>query len=129
VTITAMGPSGIGVDVDLAIDNPNGIELRAKSVTANVVLDGTYTLTTVTVSHELALAPRAKTRTVVPMTIPWQNVSTLLALGAANRDIPYDLDGSVTLGSDALSAAIPFHLHALLTREQIVNATINSFVR
>ena len=38
--VTSIGPSGIGMNVELGVDNPNGVALSARSVTAKVVLDG-----------------------------------------------------------------------------------------
>lgn len=127
--ITSIGPAGIGMNVELGVDNPNGIALSARSVTANVVLDGKYPLTTVTVPSEFTLAAHARTPLSVPMSLAWSNLSTLLVLASSNRSVPYDVDGSVTLGGDTLHADVPFHLSGVVTKEQLVQATMNSLTR
>jgi LEA14-like dessication related protein len=124
--VTSIGRAGIGMNVELGVDNPNGVALSARSVTAKVVLDGKYPLSTVTVSHEFTLVARARTRLVVPMALAWENLSTLLVLASSNRSIPYDVDGSVTLGGSTLSADVPFHLTGVLTQEQLLQTTLNS---
>jgi LEA14-like dessication related protein len=127
--VTAIGPTGMEMNVELGVDNPNSVDLSARSVTAKVVLDGKYPMSSVTVPHEFTLKARAKSHLIVPMALRWEEVSTLLALASSNRNIPYDVDGTVTLGGDALNLDVPFHLRGELTREQLLQTTINSLPR
>jgi hypothetical protein len=127
--VTAIGPSGMQVNVDLSLDNPNAVDLSGRSVTAKVVLDGKYALRPVTVPHDFTLKARAKSELVVPMALKWEDVSTLLALASTGRSIPYDVDGTVTLGGDVLSVDVPFQLRGELTREQLIQTTVNSLPR
>jgi hypothetical protein len=117
------------MNVALGVDNPNGVDLSARSVTAKVVLDGKYALRPVTVPHDFTLKARARSDLVVPMSLKWEDVSTLLALASTGRSIPYDVDGTVTLGGDVLNVDVPFHLRGELTREQLVQTTLNSLPR
>ena len=127
--VTAIAPSGIEMNVELAVDNPNGVDLSARSVTANVVLDHHLPLPTVTVPQEFKLTARSASHLVIPMSLKWEDVSTLLTLAAANRNIPYDIDGSVRLGGDLLHADVPFHLSGALTHDDLVRTTLNSLPR
>jgi LEA14-like dessication related protein len=124
--VTVIAPSGIEMNVELAVDNPNGVDLSARSVTANVVLDHHLPLRTVTVPHEFKLTARSTSHLVIPMSLKWEDVSTLLTLAAANRNIPYDIDGSVRLGGDLLHADVPFRLSGALTHDELVRTTLNS---
>jgi len=124
--VTAIAPSGIEMNVELAVDNPNGVDLSARLVTANVVLDHHSPLRTVTVPQEFKLIARSTSHLVIPMSLKWEDVSTLLTLAAANRNIPYDIDGSVRLGGDLLHADVPFHLSGALTHDDLVRTTLNS---
>jgi LEA14-like dessication related protein len=125
-SVTAVGPSGIEMNVELGVDNPNAVDLSARSVTAKVVLDGKYPMSPVTVPHAFTLKAGARSHLAVPMALKWEEVSTLLALAGSNRDIPYELDGSVNVGGDNLNLDVPFHLRDVLTREQLVQTTLNS---
>jgi hypothetical protein len=127
--VTSIGPAGVGLSVELGVDNPNGIELSGRSVTAKVVLDGKYDLGTVSVPHPFKLAPRTRSHLVVPMSLKWADVSVLVALAAPNRPVPYDVDGTVNVGGDVLNADVPFHLSGAITHEQLVQATIHSLPR
>jgi LEA14-like dessication related protein len=124
--VTSVGPAGVGLNVELGVDNPNGIELSGRSLTAKVVLDGTYDLGTVSVPHPFRLAPRATSHLAVPLMLPWTDISILAALAAPNRSIPYDVDGTVNVGAEALNADVPFHLGGVITHQQLIEATLNS---
>jgi LEA14-like dessication related protein len=128
-TITSIGPGGIGVVLELGLDNPNSIELAGRAVTAKVVLDGKYDLGTVTAPNGIKLPAGKRTDLSVPMSLPWKDLPTLLALAGQGRDVPYDIDGTLTVGGDTFHADLPFHLTGVLTREQLIQATVNSLPR
>ena len=127
--VTAIGPAGIEMNVELSVENPNGIELSARSVTAKVVLDGQYALRPLTVPHNFTLTARSRSRLVVPMALKWEEVSTLLVLARSNRNIPYDVDGSVNVGGETVNMDVPFHLRGEVTHEQLLQTTLNSLPR
>jgi LEA14-like dessication related protein len=127
--VTAIGPAGIQMNVELALDNPNGVPLTARAVTAKVVLDGKYPLSPVSVPHEVTLAAHSRSSLLVPITLKWEEVSTLVALAGSQRNVPYDVNGSVNLGGDLLNVDVPFHLAGVLTKEQLVQLTLNSLPR
>src|SRR2546423_5716267 len=125
-TVTALAPTGVTLDVELGVDNPNAIELSGRSVTAKVTLDGAHDLGTVSVPRPFKLPPRQRTQLSVPMTLNWADVSLLVSLAASNRPVSYDVDGTVNLGGDLLDVDLPFHLAGVITQRQLVQATINS---
>jgi LEA14-like dessication related protein len=117
------------MNLELGVDNPNSVPLSVRAVTAKIVLDGKYPMPPVTVPHGLTLSAHARTHLSVPVEMKWEQVTTLVALAGSNRDVPYDIDGTVNLGGDLLNWDIPFHLGGELTREQLVMATLNSLPR
>jgi hypothetical protein len=128
-TITSIGTSGIGVLVQLALDNPNSIELSGRSLSAKVVLDGKQDLGTVTVPNGLKMPAGQRTELSVPMSLPWKDLAPLLALAGQARDVPYDVDGSLEVGSETFHLSVPFHLKGALTHEQLMQATVGSLPR
>ncbi len=127
--MTAVGPAGIEMNVELGVDNPNAVDLSARSVTAKVVLDGKYPMSPLTVPHAFTLKAHERSHLVVPMALKWEEVTKLLALAGSNRDIPYVVDGSVNVGGDTLNLDVPFQLRDVLTRDQLVQTTLNSLPR
>ena len=126
VDVTAVGTAGISLLVQMAALNPNPIDLSARSVTAEVTLDGKNKLGTVTVPHPIDLPAKKWTRIDLPLSVAWADMSSLLVLATAGRSVPYAVDGTVSVGGDVLRAELPFHLTGEITREQLVAATINS---
>jgi len=128
-TITSIGPGGIGVLLELGLDNPNSVELAGRSVTAKVVLHGKYDLGTVTAPNGIKLPAGKRTDLTMPMSLPWKDLTSLLALAGQSRNVPYEVDGTLTVGGDTLHADVPFHLNGVLTHEQLIQATVNSLPR
>ena len=84
-SITSLGPGGIGMLLQLGLDNPNSFELAGRALTAKVVLDGTRDLGTVTVPNGIKLPAGKRTDLSVPMTLPWKDVTALIALAGQGR--------------------------------------------
>jgi hypothetical protein len=129
VVVTSIGPAGIDVLVNLGVENSNSSDLAGRSVTAKVVLDGKHDLGTVSVPREFHLPAGKRTELAVPMSVAWKEFSALLSLAGAPRNIPFDVDGSVSIGGDLLHVDVPFHISGVLTHEQLVQATMNSLPR
>ena len=127
--VTSVGPEGILLELALAVDNPNRIDLSARSVTGRVLLDGKHDLGAVTVTQPFRLPSGQRTSMTVPMTLAWKDIGVLLALAASNRNLPYDVDGSVNVGGDSINVNLPFHLSGVVTHEQLLKATLNSLPR
>jgi hypothetical protein len=127
--VTSVGPEGIQLRLSLTVDNPNRIDLSARSVNGRLLLDGKYDLGTVTVSEPFRLPSGQRTPLTVPMTVGWKDLGVVLALAASNRNLPYDVDGSVNVGGDSINVNLPFHLSGIVTHEQLLKATLNSMPR
>jgi hypothetical protein len=127
--VTSVGPEGMTLKLSLTLDNPNRIDLSARSVTGRLLLDGKYDLGTVTVSEPFRLPSGQRTPLTVPMTVGWKDLGVVLVLAASNRNLPYDVDGSVNVGGDSINVNLPFHLSGIVTHEQLLKATLNSIPR
>src|SRR5688572_29177830 len=127
--VTSVGPEGIQLKLALTVDNPNRIDLSARSVTGRLLVDGKYDLGTVTVSEPFRLPSGQRTPLTVPMTVGWKDLGVVLALAASNRNLPYDVDGSLNVGGDSINVNLPFHLSGIVTHEQLLKATLNSMPR
>jgi LEA14-like dessication related protein len=127
--VTSVGPDGIQLTLTLTVDNPNRIDLSARSVTGRVLLDGKHDLGTVTVAQPFRLPSGQRTALSVPMKVAWKDLGVVLGLATSKRDLPYDVDGSVSVGGDSINVNLPFHLSGVVTHEQLLKATLNSLPR
>ena len=127
--ITAISPVGMDVDLKLEAENPNGIDLTGREVKATITVDNRIVLGTVTVPNRIKLPAHQKTAIDVPVSSRWQDLSGLVGLVTAGKDVPYKVDGTVEIGGDSLNVTVPFHVAGTVTREQLMQATLNSLPR
>lgn len=124
--VTAISAQGIDADLKLEAENINDSDLSARSVTATITLDGRVTLGSVTVPHAIKLPAHKKTTIDVPVSSRWKDLSGLMTLAAAGKDVPYTVDGTVELGGDTLHLQVPFRVAGIVTRAQLTQATLSS---
>jgi Late embryogenesis abundant protein len=126
VTATSLTPLGIDLSVVLNATNPNTIPLMAQSVSGHVVLESSVDLGTVTSTQPISL-PSMKTISVtVPLSVKWSSMAALLKVAASPGDVPYAVDGTVTMGDALVNVSLPFHLDGVVTHEQIVSAAAHA---
>lgn len=118
VTVTGVSGTAIAFDTRMKVENPNGFDLSASSVSAKVVLDGTIDLGSVSIDKPFTLPAKGTVEMNAPMSLAWHNAALLLPL-AQRESVPYAVDGTVTFGGK-LSVNVPFHLDGKLTREQLM---------
>ena len=124
--VTAISAAGIDLQVRLEAYNPNSVELSARSMKANVKLNGKYDVGTVTVPTPLALPPKKRTKMDVPLSVKWRDLSGIAALAANQAGVPYEVDGTVSLGGDTLNVDVPFHMGGTVTRDQLMRVVASS---
>jgi LEA14-like dessication related protein len=125
-SITQIGPTGVDLSVDLAVRNPNRVDLSVRSVTAHVLVDGQYDLGSTTVAKAFTLPAEREVELSVPLSVPWKDVASLTMLALSNRDVPYTVDGVVALGGDVLNVELPFQLAGTLSHADLVGAAMRS---
>jgi LEA14-like dessication related protein len=121
-SVTKVSPAGIELLAELGVHNPNSIDLEARSVTANVVLDGKHDMGTVEIPQEVDLPSEQHIRVPVPVAVDWKDVTVVAALIALKRNVPYDIDGSVKIGVELFKVTVPFHVSDIITEAQLREA-------
>jgi LEA14-like dessication related protein len=124
--VTAITAQGIDLRVQIQAYNPNRIDLSTRSLKANVTLDGKYDLGTVTVPAPLKLPSKKWTRLDVPLSVKWQDLTSILALGAQRRGVPYQVNGTVSVGGETLNVDLPFRLAGTITHDELLKAVGSS---
>ena len=128
-TIISLSPLGMDVALTLDAENPNGIDLVARSVKAKITLDGNKEVGSVDVPSTVKLPAHKTTRMNVAVSSTWSDLGAVAAFATSKRDIPYDVDGTMNLGGDTLHLTVPFHVKGVLTQEQILKAALGSIPR
>jgi LEA14-like dessication related protein len=124
--VKSIGPTGIDFVVTMRAKNPNRMDLNIQAVTAKVTINGSVDLGTTTISSPIALPAGAETPLNVPVSFQWTNLPAIARLGATRRDVPYKLEGNVTVGGSTLSVTLPFTMTGIIKHEDLAKAAINS---
>lgn len=120
--VTAITPAGIEVALKVEATNPNSVTLQAQSFTGKAKLDGKWELASVTIVKPVVLPPHAPTMIDVPLTMPWQDTTALVAMATAQKPIPYVVEGTVTVGGESMNVEVPYAVSGTVTREQLAAA-------
>lgn len=126
VSVVAVSTAGLDLLLEIEATNPNGFTLAAQSFTGKATLDGKWQLGTVTVSKPVSLPPKVPTMVDVPLNLPWTDAVALASLAAAQRPMPYVVEGSVKIGGEKLNVDVPISMSGTIAREQIANAALKS---
>lgn len=124
-TVTSVSPAGLGLNVVLQAKNPNSIDLDAQKVVADITLDGTVKLAHVVVSQPVHLPANKTTTLTVPMQAGWNNLLALAPLTQKQGNIPFSVDGKVTVGG-GLEIEVPFQVTGSLTAAELTKVAASA---
>lgn len=95
--ITHATPYGVGLTMQMAVENHNSIDVMVRDVRADVVLAKSYRLPTVVVSPNQWLPANRSTLVQVPVIVPWNLVAPLLGTTVTSSTISYKVWGSANV--------------------------------
>lgn len=124
--VTSVSVTGIGLEVVLDAKNPNGIDITTRSMTGKVTLDGKYQVGDVSTATTMTLPAKKTTRLTLPLTVQWKDITSVIALAASNRNVPYRIDGTVAIGGESLNVDVPFAIDGVVTHAELVKVTASS---
>jgi LEA14-like dessication related protein len=120
--VTSISTTGMAVEAKLEAENPNDFDIKVKSFTATIVVDGKYSIGTVTSNHALTLPAHKKKQFDLPISMNWSDVGALVPLSLSNRDVPYEASGDVTVVARSVEIELPYKVTGVITHQQIVQA-------
>lgn len=125
-TVSTIDANGVSFVVDVDAFNPNGFPLVVQKVTAKTTLDGRYDLGTSTVASTLEIPAKGSSTVSTPLVLKWQDVTALATLAASNRPVPFEVVGTVAVGSPKLNVEVPFRVSGALRHDDLVQAAARS---
>ncbi len=125
-TVTSVDATGIALDVELAATNPNATDLSVRELTAHLVLSGNRDVGTVTVPDAVSLAAGKTTPMSVRVALQWSDIGALAPFALSGADVPYSVDGTLSLGGALESIGVPFRLTGSIPRDQLLRGAIPS---
>jgi LEA14-like dessication related protein len=126
-TLTRIDANGVELRVELAVANPNSVDLSATEISSRIALNKTLDLGTVRLPKAVTLPAGQTTKIDAPVSVKWVSVGALAQLAANGAAVPYSVDGTLDLGGALLRVGVPFHIEGSISRDQLVSAAIHSF--
>ncbi len=123
VSVAAISPAGLSLDVEIEATNPNSIDLSTQSAKASVTVDGSIPLGTATLTSAVNLPAHATTTIHMPLSVTWDDLGAFIGVAASGRDVPYTVTGSATVGGPSVNFSVPFTINGTLTHAQILKVT------
>jgi LEA14-like dessication related protein len=125
-SLTRIDAQGVELRVELAVANPNSVDLSATDINSHIALNKTQDLGTVQLPTSVTLPAGQTTKVVAPVSVNWTNLGTLALLASSGNPVPYSVDGTLDLGGALVHVGVPFHMEGSISRDQLVDAVLHS---
>lgn len=124
--VAQVSSSGIDLDVEVRVDNPNTFALHTRSVSGTLYVADGQKLGAGAAQPEQSIPAGGSALVPSRIHIAWQDVSALAPL-LLKATVPYTFQGDVTLGSEDFNITLPFSLDGQLSRSQLLSAGLRGF--
>jgi hypothetical protein len=91
--LQSASPQGIGFQIELRVNNDNAFDVKIRNVRASVIIAGRYPLPQLQYNPDQWLGAGQTTIVRVPMVVPWNLVTPLMATTAGSTHISYHVRG------------------------------------
>jgi uncharacterized membrane protein YuzA (DUF378 family) len=91
--LQSASPQGIGFQIELRVNNDNAFDVKIRNVRASVIIAGRYPLPQLQYNPDQWLGAGQTTIVRVPMVVPWNLVTPLMATTAGSTQISYHVRG------------------------------------
>ena len=119
--VVAVSPTGLDLDVEVKVDNPNSIPLTAEKVSGTLFVAEGQKLAYGSATPSHSIPARGSSVVQSRLHVAWDDL-TSLAPFLARESLPYVFKGDVTMGSESFNITLPFTLSGHLTRTQLLQA-------
>ncbi|HEX2735534.1 MAG TPA: LEA type 2 family protein [Polyangiaceae bacterium] len=125
--VAAVANTGLTLDVDLDVHNPNSFPLIAQRVEGAILLGNGTELGRGSATPPGSIPSKGSARITTRLQVPWSNLGALAPFLLSAGPVPYVFRGQATIGGDSLNVQIPFELSGALTRDQLLAAGLRGF--
>lgn len=106
--VRGIGLSGGNLDLVVKVDNPNDFTLHGTKLQVGVDVEGAH-LGDITYDDDFAVPQKGETIITLPLRFGWAGVGRAVRAALGYGDLPYEMDGQVTLRlPGGFTKSIPF---------------------
>lgn len=119
--VTGVSPTGVELEVQLEVTNPNSFPLAAEAVTGTLYVSGGQKLGEGLAHPRSPIAAGGSSLVSCQVLVAWADLGAILPLLVQQR-VPYELRGELTLGGRSINVTLPFTFHGELDRSELLRA-------
>ena len=120
--VTTITPQGIVIQATLAALNPNSFDMNTQKVMASIKLGDRVRLGPVSMPHGVKLPSGQSTRITFDLNASWLQAADLALLAAMGPTVPYQVEGTITIGGERLNIDLPFKIAGEIGQAQLIAA-------
>lgn len=119
--VVAVSATGIDLEVEVRVDNPNSIPLMAEAVRGTLFVAEGQKLAHGSARPAHSIPARGSSVVQSRLHAAWEDLMSLTPF-LAQESLPYVLKGDVTMGGESFNITLPFSISGHLTRTQLLQA-------
>ncbi|HMJ13128.1 MAG TPA: LEA type 2 family protein [Polyangiaceae bacterium] len=119
--VTATGPKGIDLTLELDVHNPNAFPLLVQSVEGTLEVAEGAELGRGVAQPKTSIPAKGSSAITSQLSIPWSNLAALAPFALSPEPVPYTFRGRAAVGGERLNVDVPFSLSGQLSREQLLS--------
>lgn len=128
VSVKTITPAGMTLLASFDVINPNSFTISVRRFRGDLILGSgkkTMKIGPIDVPSGISVPGGASQTVSIDVTGSWNDFAAVAGL-AAGGDLPYTLQGKVTVGGKSLNVDLPVTLSGKITQSQMIQASINS---
>jgi LEA14-like dessication related protein len=127
--VVTIRPTGLELQVELDVYNPNSFPLVVSSVEGVVELGGGVELGRARSSLDGRIPAKTTTPVSSRISVSWTNLPALSPFLLTDQPVEYRFRGTAAVGGERLNVNLPFELQGKLTRAELLQAGIAALPR
>ncbi|MCL2824205.1 MAG: LEA type 2 family protein [Polyangiaceae bacterium] len=127
-SIREVTPRGISIRVTVGVFNPNSFDLSTQKIEATITI-GHVKLGPIAQPHGVELKAGTSTSVTFDVIADWVQLADIAQLAALGPSVPYQVEGTVSIGGKRLNVALPFKLTGEIQQSHFISAGLRGLPR
>jgi LEA14-like dessication related protein len=118
--VTAIGPTGLHLELNLDVANPNGFDVSARSVSGTLEVGEGVQIGTGSAQPSVTIPAKGSGAVSADLVLGWTNLNAVVPFALSGQPMPYRFRGTASVGGESLNMELPFTITGEITRQQLL---------
>ena len=118
--VAAIDAKGIGLSLELDVQNPNSFPLVTQSVQGTLEIGSGVEVGKAVAEPKTSIPAKGSSRVTSRLYVGFENVAAFAPFALSPKPVPYSFRGVARMGGEKLNVDVPFTVKGELSREQVV---------